>query len=167
MLPRQHLHLSASNVMLTQTEEESSQPKSRANCGTCSSEQLISTDFSIHCSVSLNFSRILFISKQQGKGEEKAVMKANSYNHDALSGSSRRMQSWLKAECLCERGDQASGPTQVETKSLAFLLAVGSFDRVELQMRMFSCLGSSCPLCFCPTPANTFLSKKMFPPSHQ
>ena len=136
MLLRQHLHLSASNVMLTQMEEESSQPKSRAKCGTCSSEQPISTDFSIHCSVSLNFSRILFVSKQQGKGEEKAVMKANSYNHDALSGSSRHVQFWLKAGCSCERGDQTSGPTQMETKSLAFLRAVGSFDHVKLKMQM-------------------------------
>lgn len=86
MLPGQHLHRSTSKVMLTRMEEKSSQPKSRANCGTCSSEQPISTDFSIHSSVSLSFSRILLISKQQGKGEEKAVMKANAYNRKALCG---------------------------------------------------------------------------------
>lgn len=87
MLPRQHFHLSASNVMPTQVEEESSQPKSKAKSGTCSSEQPISTDFSIHCSVSFNFSRILFISKQQEKGEEKAVREENLCKHDALSAS--------------------------------------------------------------------------------
>lgn len=89
-------------------EEESSQPKSRAKCGTCSSEQPISTDFSIHCSVSLNFSRILFISKEQEKGEGKAVRKVNLYDCEALSALPRLVQSGLEAWCSCESsgGDQ-------------------------------------------------------------
>lgn len=56
-------------------------------------------------------------------------------------------------------GDQTSGPTQMETTSLAFLLAVGSLDLVKLKMQFLSCLRSSCPFCFCPAPANTFLFK--------
>lgn len=58
-------------LVLARVEEETSQPKSSAKHGLCSSEQPISTDFSIHCSASWNFSRIPFISEQQGKGKRK------------------------------------------------------------------------------------------------
>lgn len=136
MLPRQRLHLSASNMMLTQMEEESSnlnpgQSVVRARLNNRSAPTSLSTVQSLSISPG-SFSSL----NSRGKGKKNLWWKQIHTTMMLSLHLQSTHKSWLKAECPCERGDQTSSPTWMEIESLAFLLAVGSVDHVKLQIQI-------------------------------